>query len=404
MFAVTESWHLASDDVPVLRATPFGFSSRDRPRPPHPDGRSARGGGIIVFFRSSLRVSQIALDDSLTTLEALCLSIATPHGPITLLTVYRPGSSPPTAQFFEELSTIFETIVTRNSQLIILGDFNIHLEEPTLPNSVRFLDLLTQFGLRQHINESTHLLGGYLDLVITGEDDQVDDLKILPPTLSDHSVITFTLPFIHLQPIHSIRMIRGWKSFDSCAFSAALRDTLLSSLDPTLDVLSVAQLFDLYTSTVTNLLDAMLPRRKVWTRQRPLAVWYDADCHRLRRRTRYLERRYRRTKKPDDRLAWINQLRSLHRLYHQKEADHWEKLVLRNEKTLDACGHRSRVSSVVLLVRLKLHPSLQMNFKKCLQPRLTDFALRLLMLLHRHSHRRLLSSIASVLSRNRTFV
>jgi len=332
VFTITESWHLASDDVPILRATPSGFSSRDCSRPPHPDGRQARGGGIVVFFRSSLRVSQVALDCSFTTLEALCLSIATPRGPVTLLTIYRPGSSSPTGQFFEELSSILEILITRNSQLIILGDFNIHLEEPTLPTSIRFLDLLSQFGLRQHINQPTHVLGGHLDLVITSDDDQVDDLTVTPPTLSDHSVISFTLPSIHLQPIHSIRMMRGWKSLDHRAFSAAIRDTLLSSPSSTLDTLTVAQLFDLYTSTVTNILDNMLPRRKVWTRIRPLAVWFDADCHRLRRQTRCLERRYRRTKEPKDRLAWIAQLRALHRLYHQKEAAYWEKLVSRNAK------------------------------------------------------------------------
>ena len=107
---------------------------------------------------------------------------------------------------------------------------------------------------------------------------------------------------------------------------------ILFSSSTTLDTFTVAQLFDLYTSTVTSLLDTMLPRRKVWTRLRPLAVWFDADCHRLRRRTRCLERRYRRTKEPSDRLAWIAQLRALHHLYHHKEAAHWEKLVSRNAK------------------------------------------------------------------------
>jgi Reverse transcriptase (RNA-dependent DNA polymerase) len=265
-------------------------------------------------------------------MEAFCLSIATPHGPITLLTIYRPGSIKVPGLFFEELNGILEILITRNSQLVILGDFNLPLKEPSLPVSVRFLDLLSQFGLRQHINQPTHILGGHLDLVITSTDDQVDDLLVYPPTISDHSAITFTLPSIHLQPIHSIRMKRGWKSFDSQAFCAALRDTPLLSPDSTMDTLTVAELFDLYNSTVTRLLDTMLPRRKVWSRNRPLAVWFDADCHKLRRKTRCLERRSRRTKEPSDRLAWITQLRALHKFYNQKEAAHWEKLVARNSK------------------------------------------------------------------------
>ena len=91
----------------------------------------------------------------------------------------------------------------------------------------------------------------------------------------------------------------------------------------------VDQLFDLYTSTTTLLLDTMLPRRSVKTRLRPLAVWFDGECHQSRRRTRCAERRFRRSKDPGDRLAWITQLRALHRLYHQKEAACWEQLVSR---------------------------------------------------------------------------
>jgi hypothetical protein len=54
-------------------------------------------------------------------------------------------------------------------------------------------------------------------------------------------------------------------------------------------MLTVAQLIDFYTSTITNILDNMLPRRKIWKRLRPLVVWIDADYHRLRLRTQCLD-------------------------------------------------------------------------------------------------------------------
>ena len=76
----------------------------------------------------------------------------------------------------------------------------------------------------------------------------------------------------------------------------------------------------------------MIPLRGIKIRVRPLAVWFDRECHQLRRRTRCLERRFRRSRDPADRLVWINQLRSLHRLYRQKEAAYWEDLVNRNSK------------------------------------------------------------------------
>ena len=100
-------------------------------------------------------------------------------------------------------------LITRNSQLLILGDFNIHLEDSASLNSLHFSQLLAQFGLHQHISEPTYDSGGWLDLVITSDEEQILDLHVQPPTLSDHTFIKFVLPSIHMQPIHSIRMIRA---------------------------------------------------------------------------------------------------------------------------------------------------------------------------------------------------
>jgi hypothetical protein len=48
--------------------------------------------------------------------------------------------------------------------------------------------------------------------------------------------------------------------------------------------------------------------------------WYDADCRATRRRSRMLERRYRRTQSDADRLEWIQQLRMMHQLYEGKNS------------------------------------------------------------------------------------
>ena len=133
----------------------------------------------------------------ITTFEVLCLTFPSSHGPTTILSVYRPGSFPITSQFFKEFFSVLECIVTRNSQLVIISDFNIHQEDTTDSATIRFLDLLRQFGLLQHVKETTYLSGGILDLVITTDDTIVRKLKVQPPTISDHSfmdstIVTFT--------------------------------------------------------------------------------------------------------------------------------------------------------------------------------------------------------------------
>ena len=59
-----------------------------------------------------------------------------------LLTIYRRPNATITIKFYEEFSSIFEDLVTQNSQLIILGGFNIHLKASS--SASRFLLLLTQ--------------------------------------------------------------------------------------------------------------------------------------------------------------------------------------------------------------------------------------------------------------------
>src|SRR6218665_3601557 len=283
VLAVTESRHRGADDVPLLRAAPPGYTIQDRPRDPRPDGRT--GGGIAVYTRSSLRSSPIQLGMEPETFEVLCNSLSTSHSPVTLLTVYRPGSEHVTVKFFEEFTLVLESLITRNSQLIILGDFNIHVEDSMDPHSIHFSELLKQFGLQQHVREPTFVRGGTLDLVITSDDVSVQDLLIHPPSTSDHSIVKFTLPPLHAQPIHAIRVVRGWKSLDCRTFSEQIRSSALG-VDPRVhDAMSVAELFDLYSNTMSELLDKLLPSCKIKTRVRPLAVWFDGECHQLRRHT-----------------------------------------------------------------------------------------------------------------------
>ena len=178
---------------------------------------------------------------------------------VTLLTVYRPGSEQVTVKFFEEFATVLEGLITRNSQLIIVGDFNIHVEDHMDSHSIQFSALLKQFGLHQHVREPTFVRVGTLYRVITSDDVLVQDLLIHPPATSDHSLVEFTLPPLHAQPLHAIRVVKGWKSLDYQAFSEQIRSLALGSDPRVLDAMSVTELFDLYSNTISDLLDKLLP-------------------------------------------------------------------------------------------------------------------------------------------------
>ena len=56
---------------------------------------------------------------------------------------------------------------------------------------------------------------------------------------------------------------------------------------------------------------------------RPMSPWFDAECRSIKRNCRMLERRYRRSKDPGDRLAWTRAVRKKHADFRIKENRYW---------------------------------------------------------------------------------
>ena len=67
-----------------------------------------------------------------------------------------------------------------------------------------------------------------------------------------------------------------------------------------------------------------IPPRVAKLRCRPLTPWFDSECAASKRRSRRLERCYRRTRDPNDRNLWVNQVRMSHDLYRQKQNFYWK--------------------------------------------------------------------------------
>ena len=49
----------------------------------------------------------------------------------------------------------------------ISGDFNLHIDDCSNGYVIRFLDMLSYFGLTQHVHTPTHVSDHTLDLIIT---------------------------------------------------------------------------------------------------------------------------------------------------------------------------------------------------------------------------------------------
>ena len=158
VLSISESWHQDVDDVPVLRSAPPGYRHIDVCRP-RTSAKQPRGGGVIIYFRDHFVVKKIESIPQQTTFEFVCASLSTPSGPVIVVCIYRPGSSLPDSTFFYEFSSFLKTVATFNSQLVIAGDLNIHLEDDQDPHCIQFNRLLESCALKQHVNSPTHEKG-----------------------------------------------------------------------------------------------------------------------------------------------------------------------------------------------------------------------------------------------------
>ena len=331
LLAVTESWHSSPSDVSVRRSTPPGYSLLDCPRSDSSDP-DRRGGGIIIYHRDRLRTKKISLRDKPVTFEVLAVSVTSSRGPATVLAIYRPGSTPPTPAFFSELSSLLEQFALHNTQLVVVGDLNLHLEEPALTETIEFNSIAEQFGLKQHVAEPTHRLGGWLDVILTRDDSALTNLTIHPPSLSDHGLVIATIPFLYETLVHVIRYVRGWKKLDHASFGEALRAHPTIADPASMADKSTSDLFAAYEDAMSSLVDSFLPLRPLKVRSNTLSPWFDAECRTLRRQARRLERLYRRTRSQDDRKNWIHFVRQMHARYREREREYWEARIALSAK------------------------------------------------------------------------
>lgn len=300
--AITETW-LCPDDAAIrAELCPNGYKLFDHPRV----GR--RGGGTGLIFRDSLSVKQVDAGEKTSFEFSEWIVLLPPHN-LRIVALYRPPQSAEhkvsTSTFFTEFSCYLESIILAKEQLIILGDFNIHVDIMDDPDSLRLLDLLDSVGLRQHINQSTHIHGHTLDLIITRSSENI--LKGPPCVdryLSDHgSIICQLCPFkpavtiksIHSRKLKSINMDslkNDVAASTLCTDQSALRDHLTAE---ELDLLVRG-----YQDTLTKVIDHHAPTKTKTIVARATVPWFNEEIDLAKRLRRKAERTWRRTKSSSD--------------------------------------------------------------------------------------------------------
>ena len=113
-----------------------------------------------------------------------------------LCVIYRPPGISVT-DFCEDFENFIDSLATKSGKLLLVGDFNIHVDSFTNLSADKFRAVLDVGGLDQLVTEATHDKSHTLDLVITRREESalVSNLAVSPLSLSDHDTLAFNLPW-----------------------------------------------------------------------------------------------------------------------------------------------------------------------------------------------------------------
>jgi hypothetical protein len=262
------------------------------------------GGGLGILYKTPLNLT-VTPSQRYITFEHCVITL---KNSIDFVLVYRPYPSKvngfKTAQFLEEFDTFLEELSVNPHQLVLLGDFNVHVDTNKW-DAKHFSESLSNCGMRQFISGPTHKHGHTLDLLITRDEDHiVQESGIHPPFYSDHHIITSTLKCDKPPPMKITISSRQYGKMDRNRFRNMLKDHCSNFPMDTQDPNALVGRFETMS---TSILDQVCP---VTTRHRvikPRLPWYNDNIHKARRVRRRLERKWRKSRSEVDELVFRTQ-------------------------------------------------------------------------------------------------
>ena len=339
ILAVTETWLRANDTSAFLSdLTPPGFSFLHVPRHGRPRG------GFGLFISDALSFLQISLPHQ-SSIEAICCTVATGPGTshFTILNLYRPPGSD--TVFFDEFQNILSSLTTTCPNLVITGDFNLHIDTSSHCTKV-FHDILFSFDLQQLVSFPTHSHGHTLDLLIASSACTFRSV-LQTARISDHFTVIGVMSFLVPSPAyHKTISYRNLKSIDLDAFR---RDILNSALIicPTDNAVDLA---NQYNSVLSSVLDKHGPHKSKRASCRPDNPWMSPSNIEAKRRRQYLERTWRHNPTPLNRSRLTKQTNFCNRLMSKAKSNYYTSVVSENSadqrslsKTFNKILHRHPV-------------------------------------------------------------
>ena len=296
---LTETWlSVDSDQVAIGELTLSGYNFINVPR------RTDNHGGIGVLYRSELKLQILPTDFVAETFEYTI--IYDKERKIHFVIIYRPPPSTEnklkTSSFLSEFDEFLLYVNTLSGSLLMLGDYNVHVNKPERTEVRHYLSSIEGTGLTQHVTDPTHRSGNTLDHVITRANEMLLKDHFVGLRLSDHNVIHCTLNVNKPATQKQVIISRKMRDINPVSFQTDFHAKLLDTFPN--DVNTSVNMFE---EAVITTLDIHAPATKRSCSNRIRQPWYNQDIHMARRVRRMLEKKWRKTRLEIDHQAFLSQ-------------------------------------------------------------------------------------------------
>ncbi len=286
---ITETWIKVGDLSPFSDLVPAGCTFFNLPR------SSGRGGGLAVILKKSLSIHCRSVPSAVYSSFEVQLLRLEWNDPVLLALVYRPPHL--VKDFINEFTAFMGDCITKYNNILLLGDFNIHVCCQSKPLEIEFLSLIDSFNMVQWVKDPTHTHGHTLDLVLS-HGFSITDVQVFDTLLSDHMPVLFTLPFSQLSSsiTPTVQLTRSFSSHFCDDFTNTFNKVCLSlSLESFLPDLDAEQHLSLFNTACSEVLNTTAPLKPKKSKPKT-EPWLSDNIRSLRQACRRAERKWKKDK------------------------------------------------------------------------------------------------------------
>ena len=160
--ALTETWLKEGNDITPNQLCLNGYSIASVPRV------NRTQGGIALIHKLDITLKAKSVY-SYTSMECVDCALCFPTTLINLCIIYWPPNTS-VLDFCNDLTDYFEKNITSPGSKIIVGDFNIPINQDKHPDTIIFKDTLDGLNLFDHVNFDTNHMGNRLDTILTTQE------------------------------------------------------------------------------------------------------------------------------------------------------------------------------------------------------------------------------------------